>query len=132
MELIYDIFSLNAKMRRDFEQRIAPAGLTYPKWLVLKAIKQNEGIKACELKEIINMDKATLSELLNRLEKEGCIVKKSDKNDRRISRLFLSPNIISKCGSMMCLEQQFFNDITEKVSVDELTKLTEIIQKLNS
>lgn len=132
MELLYELIALNTKIKRDFEHKIAEVGLTYPKWIVLKTIKSNEGIKACDLKDIIGMDKATLSELLNRLVKEGCVVKKNDKNDRRISRLYLSESILTKCTGAMCIEQDYFDVLNDKISKDEMANLTEIIQKLNS
>lgn len=132
MELIYEIISLNSKIKRDFESKISAVGLTYPKWIVLKTIKHNEGLKACDLKEKIGMDKATLSELLNRLEREECIIKKSDQNDRRISRLYLTEKTLCRCSEAMQIEEEYYHDLTSKISEEDIKNLTNIFSRLNS
>ncbi|OGP52326.1 MAG: MarR family transcriptional regulator [Deltaproteobacteria bacterium RBG_13_43_22] len=72
------------------QTRLKPYKLTNIQYLVLEVLWQKEKIKAAELGELLSIDKATLSGILDRMDEGGWIKKQRDKGDKRIVRLLPS------------------------------------------
>jgi DNA-binding MarR family transcriptional regulator len=58
-------------------------------WL-LHALSSNEGISSRELAELLDMRPSSLTELLNRLEADGLIIREKDAQDMRVSHISLT------------------------------------------
>jgi DNA-binding MarR family transcriptional regulator len=79
------------KAHADFSKRLKAYGLTNMQHLVLEGLWYQQGQTAAELGKLLILDKATLSGVLDRMEEAGWIVRETDSQDRRLSRLFPSP-----------------------------------------
>jgi MarR family transcriptional regulator for hemolysin len=66
-------------------------GVTRAQWAVLVRLDRFEGLKQSELAEMLDLQPITLTRLLDRLCNNGLIERRSDPNDRRAKRLFLTP-----------------------------------------
>jgi MarR family transcriptional regulator, transcriptional regulator for hemolysin len=87
-------FSLNdvARMLRTYaDHKAAHFGTTRAQWVVLARLDRFEGLKQAELAEMLDLQPITLTRLLDRLSECGLIERRSDPNDRRAKRLFLTP-----------------------------------------
>jgi MarR family transcriptional regulator for hemolysin len=69
----------------------AQFGVTRAQWAVLARLDRFEGLKQSELAEMLDLQPITLTRLLDRLCNNGLIERRSDPNDRRAKRLFLTP-----------------------------------------
>lgn len=58
-------------------------GLTSPQLLVLQAIKAHENVMVKEIAETINLSSATITSILDRLEKRELVVRKRSEVDKR-------------------------------------------------
>src|ERR1700749_666507 len=65
-------------------------GVTRAQWAVLARLDRFEGLKQSELAEMLDIQPITLTRLLDRLCENGLIERRSDPNDRRAKRLFLT------------------------------------------
>jgi MarR family transcriptional regulator for hemolysin len=65
-------------------------GVTRAQWAVLVRLDRFEGLKQSELAEMLDLQPITLTRLLDRLCNNGLIERRSDPNDRRAKRLFLT------------------------------------------
>src|SRR5271170_7489882 len=86
-------FSLNdvARMLRTFaDQQANRFGITRAQWVVLVRLDRFEGLKQSEVAEMLDLQPITLTRLLDRLCAAGLIERRSDPNDRRAKRLFLT------------------------------------------
>jgi MarR family transcriptional regulator, transcriptional regulator for hemolysin len=78
-------------------------GVTYAQWVVLARLDRFEGLKQSELAEMLDLQPISLTRLLDRLCDSGLIERRSDPNDRRAKRLFLTPAakpIIERLGNL--------------------------------
>jgi MarR family transcriptional regulator, organic hydroperoxide resistance regulator len=57
---------------------------------VLRALWQQEGLTQTELAEKIKITPATMTKMLQRMEKTGFIQRKADSEDQRVSRVYLT------------------------------------------
>jgi MarR family transcriptional regulator, transcriptional regulator for hemolysin len=88
--LIHDIARL---MRVAFDRRGKELGLTRSQWWVLTALYAKEGVAQSELAAFMDLEKATLGRLLDRLEEKGWIERRPDPLDRRIKRVSLTEKV---------------------------------------
>lgn len=64
--------------------------LTKGQYLYVIRIYENPGIIQEELSDMIKVDKTTISRAVKKLEKDGFIEKKSDEENKKIKRLYVS------------------------------------------
>jgi MarR family transcriptional regulator for hemolysin len=86
-------FLLNdvARMLKTYANHVAGQfGVTRAQWAVLVRLDRFEGLKQSELAEMLDLQPITLTRLLDRLCNNGLIERRSDPNDRRAKRLFLT------------------------------------------
>ncbi|HEX4040874.1 MAG TPA: MarR family transcriptional regulator [Xanthobacteraceae bacterium] len=86
-------FSLNdvARMLKTYaDQKASQFGITRAQWVVLVRLDRFEGLKQAELAEMLDLQPITLTRLLDRLCDSGLIERRSDPNDRRAKRLYLT------------------------------------------
>src|ERR1700743_3929447 len=87
-------FRLNAvaRMLRTYaDHKAGQFGITRAQWVVLVRLDRFEGLKQADLAEMLDLQPITLTRLLDRLCDNGLIQRRSDPNDRRAKRLFLTP-----------------------------------------
>jgi MarR family transcriptional regulator, transcriptional regulator for hemolysin len=78
-------------LRTCADQEARRFGMTRAQWGVLFRLQRNEGLKQSELADILEVQPITLTRLIDRLCDNGLIERRSDPNDRRAKRLFLTP-----------------------------------------
>ncbi len=72
------------------QKRLQPYGLTNVQYVVLEALWDREGLTAVELGQLLTIDKATLSGILDRMADAALLIKRHDPKDRRMLRLYPS------------------------------------------
>jgi MarR family transcriptional regulator for hemolysin len=86
------ILSDVARLLRTYaNHKAAQFGMTRAQWVVLVRLDRSEGLKQCELADILDVQPITLTRLLDRLADNGLIERRPDPEDRRAKRLFLTP-----------------------------------------
>jgi DNA-binding MarR family transcriptional regulator len=80
-------------MRTTFDRRVKTLGLTRSQWWVLNHLFRNDGATQSELADILEVEKATLGRLLDRMEQKGWIRRENHAEDRRAKRVFLTDEV---------------------------------------
>jgi DNA-binding MarR family transcriptional regulator len=80
-------------MRTTFDRRVKSLGLTRSQWWVLNHLFRNDGATQSELADILEVKKATLGRLLDRMEQKGWIRRAGHAADRRAKRVFLTDEV---------------------------------------
>lgn len=86
--LMHDV----SRLRRNvFDEFVKPLGATRSQWWVLAHLSRHDGMIQSDLANVLELGKAALGGLLDRLEASGLIERRSDEIDRRAKRVFLLP-----------------------------------------
>jgi MarR family transcriptional regulator, transcriptional regulator for hemolysin len=85
--LVTDVARL---MRTVYDRRVRDLGLTRSQWWVLNHLFRNPGVTQSELAAILEVERATLGRLLDRLQAKGWVRREDDANDRRAWRVHLT------------------------------------------
>lgn len=80
-------------MRSIFDRRVKALGLTRSQWWVLNHLFRNNGVTQSELADILEIEKATLGRLLDRMETKGWIKREEHATDRRAKCVFLTDEV---------------------------------------
>jgi DNA-binding MarR family transcriptional regulator len=85
--LISDVARL---MRTVFDRRVRRLGLTRAQWLALTRLHRRPGASQSELADLMEIEKATVGRLIDRLEAKGWVERRAQAGDRRINRVYLT------------------------------------------
>ncbi len=84
------IHKLAHAMALDMNRRLKAAGVTLSQWFVLKQLWRQEGKSQVELQELLDLERATVHGLIQRMARSELIECKPDPSDRRVQRIFLT------------------------------------------
>lgn len=89
--LCLDIYATSRLMTRAYRPLLAALDLTYPQYLVMVALWDEDGRTVGNLGETLELDSGTLSPLLKRLEVAGLLTRTRTRKDEREVEVRLSP-----------------------------------------
>jgi len=90
-EVAFNINDVARLLKTYADQRARDFGMTRAQWAVLARVERSEGLKQCELADTLDLQPITLTRLIDRLCNGGLIERRSDPDDRRAKRLYLTP-----------------------------------------
>lgn len=129
-QLCFAFYSVSHAFSRAYRQFLDPLGLTYPQYVVLLVLWEQDELTVKEIGDRLFLDSGTLTPLLKRLESAGHIRRARDRKDERQVRISLTES-----GRALRKKAE---EIPKEVGcvlglpVDELRALTEQVAKLRS
>nr|WP_245582514.1 MarR family transcriptional regulator [Neorhizobium lilium] len=88
--LCFAIYGAAHAFNRSYKPLLDPLGLTYPQFLVMMALWDEDGQPVKGIGEKLGLDSGTLSPLLKRLEQSGLVARQRDREDERQVRITLT------------------------------------------
>ena len=88
--ILHDVARL---LRTTFDRRVRALGFTRSQWWVLNHLFRKDGLTQSELADLLEVEKATLGRLLDRMEQKGWIRREDDAADRRVRRVHLTVEV---------------------------------------
>ncbi len=126
--LFFDIHRLISK---NFEARTGPLGLTRVQWRVLFTLRRTKGGDTqTELAELVEMEKAPMGKILDRLEDAGWIIRKNDPTDRRARLVYATSKIEKFSDELAAAAKSTFAQALQGVRQSEVKELIGRLQKL--
>ena len=89
-QLCFALYSTSLAMTKVYKPLLAKLGVTYPQYLVLLVLWENDGLVVSTIGERLYLDSGTLTPLLKRLEAGGLIIRQRDAADERRVRIHLT------------------------------------------
>ena len=89
-QLCFALYAATRSIARTYRERLGPMGLTYPQYLVLIVLWENDGITISQLGQQLSLDSGTMTPLLKRLESMGHVIRERSKEDQRAVKVWLS------------------------------------------
>jgi len=84
------IAKLGHRMAVELDKALKKYGVTISQWTILNLLWQKEGLSQVELQQILGLEGATITGLLQRMESGGFVRRSPDLDDRRIQRIYLT------------------------------------------
>lgn len=89
--LCFAVYSANLAMNRIYKPVLDQLGLTYPQYIVLVSLYEQDDQTVSGLGDKLFLDSSTLTPLLKRMETMGHLTRQRDPEDERQVRLRLTP-----------------------------------------
>jgi DNA-binding MarR family transcriptional regulator len=89
-QLCFALYSASRAIIRAYAPLLEPLGLTYPQYLAMLALWEQDGISVKQLGERLALDSATLTPLAKRLEQQHLVRRERDDRDERVVRIHLT------------------------------------------
>lgn len=132
MELRNKAFHL---LRQLFQQHTARwqhalPDLTKPQYAVMRAIAERPGIEQVNLTEAAVSTKATLAEMLSRMEKRGLVRRENDPLDKRRRFVYLTTEGEALLNVTMPLGNQVDEEFLGRLNDEERAQFARLIKKM--
>ncbi len=127
-QLCFALYASSLAMTKHYKPLLEPLGLTYPQYLVMLVLWEQDGISVSTLGQRLSLDSGTLTPLLKRLEAAGLLLRQRASTDERRVEIFLS-----SAGRALKLQAR---NIPPKLacasacSLEELASLTQRLHQL--
>lgn len=89
-QFCFALYTASRAVVRAYGPLLAPLGLTYPQYLAMLVLWEDDGQSVRALGDRLSLDSGTLTPLLKRLELQGLVKKARDKDDDRVVRVSLT------------------------------------------
>lgn len=89
-QFCFALYSASHAMTKTYKPMLDRLGLTYPQYLVMLVLWENDAILVKEIGARLFLDSGTLTPLLKRLESNGLVSRRRDPHDERQVRIALS------------------------------------------
>ncbi|WP_084623907.1 MarR family winged helix-turn-helix transcriptional regulator, partial [Acidisphaera rubrifaciens] len=89
-QLCFALYAATHAMTRAYRTRLSAIGLTYPQYLVLLALMERPLLSVTSLARLLQLDAATLTPLLKRLETAGLVARRRSATDERVVEISLT------------------------------------------
>lgn len=89
-QLCFAVYSASLAMTKAYKPLLSELGLTYPQYLVLLVLWEQDGLQVSELGERLTLDSGTLTPLLKRMETAGWLQRQRSTADERRVQVCLS------------------------------------------
>ncbi|MBP7451838.1 MAG: MarR family transcriptional regulator [Ottowia sp.] len=91
-QLCFAMYAASLAMTRRYQPLLTELGLTYPQYIALLALWEQDDVTVSALGERLALDSGTLTPLLKRMEAAGWVVRERDADDERRVRVRLTPS----------------------------------------
>ena len=124
--LCFAIYSANLAFGRAYKRGLDELGLTYPQWIAIVALWEQDGQTVSELGEKMFLESNTLTPILKKLEQMGYLRRQRDPADERQVRISLT-----EAGRRLREKGMHMNLVSSTgLKPDEFARLQENVVKL--
>lgn len=89
-QLCFALYAASLAMNKAYKPHLDRVGLTYPQYLVMLVLWEQDDLTVSEIGSRLFLDSGTLTPLLKRLESSGYLVRQRDSADERKVRIALT------------------------------------------
>ncbi|HEV2609498.1 MAG TPA: MarR family transcriptional regulator [Noviherbaspirillum sp.] len=105
-QLCFALYSASLAMTKTYKPYLDKLGLTYPQYLVMLVLWQQDDVLVKAIGERLYLDSGTLTPLLKRLEASSLIARTRDEADERQVRITLTKEGRALKKKAQCIPQQ--------------------------
>jgi len=93
--------------------------ITYSQLMVLRVVNAEQGLTAKEILLQMDTDKATLSGVLSRLERDNYVYRVKNEKDKRVQNIYVSDGSEQLCHDVSVIEKACIDDLVKGITDEE-------------
>jgi MarR family transcriptional regulator, transcriptional regulator for hemolysin len=123
--LMHDVSRMR---RRAFDEFMKPLGITRAQWWVIAHLSRHDGMMQTELATMLDVGKASLGTVVDRLETSGLIERRPHPVDRRAKSLFMTKKARDLIAKMRAAERTYNQIVLRDLGEDERNELFRLLE----
>jgi len=127
--LMHDVSRLR---RVVFDALMKPTGVTRSQWWVLAYLSRHDGMTQSDLAGVLELGKAALGGIIDRLESSGLVSRNPDPVDRRIKRIHLTAPGKTRVKEMRSLSHDLSEQVLDGLNNAERVVLAGSLNKVKA
>lgn len=131
-QALYELMLLQDAQDDALSVHFAKYGLTAAKFNVLVHLYMSGGygLIQSEISKKMLVSRANITGLLERMEKEGFVVRKTDSSDKRVFRVFLTDRATCLIHTFLPLHNEFIHKLMSPLDRDEKETMIALLKKI--
>ncbi|MDQ1185646.1 MULTISPECIES: MarR family transcriptional regulator [Agrobacterium] len=129
-QLFDEMAAFNRKLRSFFDARVAEKGLTLARARTLFALSRRGSLTQKELAEELEIETPTLVRLLDAMEKQKLIERRSDEIDRRAKQIHMTPAGLQTFEDVDAQAKAMRAEVALDISTDEIRVALNVVRRL--
>jgi MarR family transcriptional regulator, transcriptional regulator for hemolysin len=117
-------------LRTAFDRRVRRLGITRDQWLVLTRLHRHPGASQSELAEMLEVERASAGRMIDRLEANGWVERRVQRGDRRIKRVYLTPEAERVHRRIWRVAEATVEDALAGLSAQESAQLRKLLARV--
>lgn len=131
-EEIIDLFrSIHKEFRANIIKKTCCHGFTAPQILLMHELYHNPGVSLNELSKKLSLSKSTVSGIVDRLEKQGYVIREIPEENRRMVKISLTNKALEK-SYIKNIKTKHLAEMLEKIGLEETEKILSAFRKLEN
>ncbi|RTE09331.1 MarR family winged helix-turn-helix transcriptional regulator [Paenibacillus whitsoniae] len=133
-QLCFSLYASSRAITRMYRPLLEELGITYPQYLVLLVLWDQEESTVKELSEKLDLDSGTLTPMLKRMEAQQLLVRRRSQEDERVVNILLTETGRALYDRAICIPQTLFaaSGLSEEEIVSFNQQLQRIISSVNA
>lgn len=128
--ICFQLGTISRKITQDYRNKIAGYNLTHSQFFVLMAVIECEGLQPSHLAEKSYIDRATVTGLIDRLERDGWVERHRDVPDRRALKIYLSSKAKKHKKEFVAIFNEINGSFKDRFTGEEWKQLQYLLGKL--
>lgn len=128
-EMCYKLNKSSMLYKRLMSKHLERMNITYAQLMVLRVVDSEPGITAKEILMQMDTDKATLSGVISRLERDNLIYRVKNDKDGRIRNIYTSEGSEEICRQVSIIEESCIYDLIEGISQEDAEFFVNILDR---
>lgn len=119
-------------LRRALEQTIKPFGFSVAQFDVLQILLHEDGLAHYELQQRLSISSPTLTNILDRMERDGHIDRRTDVTNGRVKRIYLGRAARDLCSSQAFCEagDRLVEEMFSGLSPEDRRQFTRLLHRV--
>ena len=130
--LIYQLFLAQQQLRTYTTNALLNEGIkvTLGQAGILFLLRKDDGQTMTELSQALGVKNATLTGLIDRLERSAFVIRKASRNDRRSIRIYITPEGIEECDKAKPVIKRVNEEIKSGFSQEEIVVFKRVLNSV--
>lgn len=126
-EICYKLNKSSMLYKRLMSKHLEQMNITHAQLMVLRVIDNEPGITAKEILMQMDTDKATLSGVISRLERDNYIYRVQNEKDGRVRNIYVSEGSEQLCKDVSVIEQGCMQDLVAGVTKEDTENFLRVL-----
>ncbi len=127
---VFLLEDVTSRLRRNFDLSVEQFGLTRTQWRTLAYVYRTPGMTQTQLAKRLDLERASIGQAIDRLEKMDLVERRSAKNDRRVWHVHLLPAAIELLPALRKEADATYEKLLSGLGFSDLERFGKALAKM--